>query len=97
MKSTPPGRAIGWTLPVVLGPGGFAIEQLEAPNGMILGVTPAADGRGLIVPELGRWLTQPDATTWLEYQAPGRFRLLIEPGSAAGDGRRADHRARDPR
>ncbi len=27
-----------------------------------------------------------DAATWLEYQSPGRFRLVIDPGSAAADG-----------
>jgi SNF2 family DNA or RNA helicase len=74
------------TLPGALGPGGFAIEQLEDPAGNILGLTRAANGQELIVPELGRWLSGPDATSWLEYQAPGRFRLLIEPGSAADDG-----------
>ena len=73
------------TLPGALGPGGFAIEQLEDPAGNILGLTRAPKGQGLIVPELSRWLPSPDATIWLEYQAPGRFRLLIEPGSAAAD------------
>jgi SNF2 family DNA or RNA helicase len=80
------GDRLTLTLPGALGPGGFALEQLEDPAGTILGLTPTAQGRGLIVPELGRWFLGPDATTWLEYQAPGRFRLLIEPGSAAADG-----------
>ena len=82
----PAGSGDRLTLPGALGPGGFAIEELEDPGGKILGLTPAAQGHGLIVPELGRLLPGPDATTWLEYQAPGRFRLLIEPGSAAIDG-----------
>ena len=72
------------TLPGALGPGGFAVEQVEDPDGTTQGLSP--EGRRLVVPGLGRRLTGPDATTWLEYQAPGRFRLVVEPGTAAAEG-----------
>ncbi len=73
-------------LPGVLGPSGFAIDSLEDLDGNLLDLSGAAEGHGLIVPGLRRVLPTLDATTWLEYQSPGRFKLVVEPGSAAEGG-----------
>ena len=32
-----------------------------------------------VVPGLGRGVTKPASTFWLEYQGSGRFRLIVEP------------------
>ncbi len=74
------------TLPTALGASGFALERVEDPQGRPLEMVSTAGGRGLLVPRLGHWLQGPDAIAWLEYQAPGRFRLVVEPGTASERG-----------
>ena len=73
-------------LPAALGPGGFAVERVEDPSGRPLEPARAEGGRALLVPGLGGMIPGPGAVTWLEYQAPGRFRLVVEPGGAASAG-----------
>ncbi len=73
-------------LPGALGAGGFEVERLEDATGRPLGLSPTPEGRGLAVPGLNRLVKGPDDLTWLEYQAPGRFRLVVEPGSAGSVG-----------
>jgi SNF2 family DNA or RNA helicase len=72
-------------LPGVFGPGGFAVDRLEGPDGRPLVLTPAPGGRGLVVPGLGALLGGPWAVNWLEYRAPGSFRLVVGPGPSAPD------------
>ncbi len=70
------------SLPRVLGPDGFPIEQIEDPAGhpLDLRIDPATSS--LIVPKLGEAVSRTDAAAlWLEYRAPGRFRLIVEPGA----------------
>jgi SNF2 family DNA or RNA helicase len=60
------------------------IETIEDESGRPLTFTPAPAGQGLAIPALEK--APPSvAAFWLEYQAPGKFRLLMEEGlSAAG-------------
>ena len=81
------GAVDGLRLPAALGPGGFAIERLEDDAGRPLEMAIDPTGRRLSVEPPGRWLADPFAAIWLEYQAPGRFRLVVEPGpSGPADG-----------
>ena len=81
------GAVDGLRLPATLGPGGFAIERLEDASGRPLEMAIDPTGRRLSVEPPGRWLSDPFAAIWLEYQAPGRFRLVVEPGpSGLADG-----------
>ena len=73
-----PGRL---SLPAVLGPDGFAIEQIEDSEGRPLESALDPVGHSLIVPELTKIASPTAATLWLEYHSPGRFRLIGEPGS----------------
>jgi SNF2 family DNA or RNA helicase len=59
------------------------VETLEDASGNPLTVRrePAEDG--LLVPELPRLGAGSEDTLWLEYQEPGRFRLLVEGPPAA--------------
>ncbi len=68
-------------LPRVLGPDGFPIERIEAPTGRLLEVEVELDPveHSAVVPGLGRGVTNPASTFWLEYQGSGRFRLIVEP------------------
>ncbi len=75
-----PGRL---SLPGVLGPHGFAIEQIEDREGCPVesALDPATNL--LIVPNLAQVISLPAASLWLEYQVPGRFRLIGEPALSA--------------
>jgi SNF2 family DNA or RNA helicase len=66
-------------LPAVLGPDGFAIEQIEDAEGRR--VESALDWAAnlLIVPKLSQVIALPADSLWLEYRAPGCFRLIAEP------------------
>ena len=66
-------------LPRVLGPDGFPIEKIEDPTGRLLEVKLDPVEHSAAVPGLGRDITNPASTFWLEYQGSGRFRLIVEP------------------
>ncbi|MGE5756152.1 MAG: hypothetical protein ACM35G_10630, partial [Planctomycetaceae bacterium] len=70
-------------LPKVLGPSGFAIERVEDQGGLPMELTRDPAGHPLVVAQPGQLLPDPPAALWLEYQAPGRFRLVAEPGAPA--------------
>jgi SNF2 family DNA or RNA helicase len=79
---TPIGGAGRLSLPRVLGPDGFPIQQIEDPAGRPLDLALDASASSVIVPKLGESLSRLAAgPLWLEYRAPGRFRLIIEPGT----------------
>jgi SNF2 family DNA or RNA helicase len=69
-------------LPAVLGPNGFAVEQIEDVEGHLVDsvVVPGEDS--LILPKSAEIADPLTATYWLEYRAPGRFRLIADPGSS---------------
>jgi SNF2 family DNA or RNA helicase len=69
-------------LPAVLAPDGFAIEQIEDAEGRPVDSVLAPAENSLIVPKLASIVSSSDATLWLEYRAPGRFRLIAEPRSS---------------
>ncbi len=74
------GTVDGLRLPAALGHGGFAIESLEDDAGRPLEMEIDPTGRRLSVVPPGRPLAEPFAAIWLEYQSPGCFRLVVEPG-----------------
>jgi SNF2 family DNA or RNA helicase len=79
---TPIGGAGRLSLPGVLGPDGFPVEQIEDPAGRPLHLSLDASAGSVIVPNLGESLSRIAAgPLWLEYRAPGRFRLIFEPGT----------------
>ena len=80
-------------LPRVLGPDGFPIERIEDPTGRLLEVELDPAEHSAVVPGLGRGVTNPASTFWLEYQGSGRFRLIVRTGSGPAGQRRADNRA----
>jgi SNF2 family DNA or RNA helicase len=69
-------------LPAVLGPDGFALEQIEDAEGRPVDSVLAPAENSLIVPKLAEIASSSAATYWLEYRAPGRFRLIAESGSS---------------
>jgi hypothetical protein len=71
-----PGRL---ALPAVLGPDGFAIEQIEDGEGRPIESALDWAANLLIVPKLAHLITLPADSLWLEYRAPGRYRLVAEP------------------
>ena len=71
-----PGRL---ALPAVLGPDGFAIEQIEDAEGRPVESALDWTANLLVVPKLAQVVTLPADSLWLEYRAPGRFRLIAEP------------------
>ena len=82
MKLPRPGRR-RLSLPAVLGPDGFAIEQIEDAEGRPRGF--GARSRGVIRSSCPSWPRSPllgrDTCGWSIVQ-PGRFRLIAEPGSS---------------
>jgi SNF2 family DNA or RNA helicase len=70
------------SLPRVLGPDGFPIEQIEDPGGRPLDLALDAWAGSIVVPKLAEGLGRSNGPLWLEYRAPGRFRLVVEPGAA---------------
>jgi hypothetical protein len=70
------------SLPRVVGPAGFPIEQIEDPAGRPLDLSLDLATGSLAVPRLGEAVSRSAASAlWLEYRAPGRFRLIVEPGA----------------
>ncbi len=58
------------SLPRVLGPDGFPIEQIEDPAGRPLALTLDAAAGSVVVPKLGEALARSAAgPLWLEYRA----------------------------
>ena len=80
---TPIGSTDRLDLPKVLGPGGYAIEHLEDQLGHSLKSMIDSAGQSLIVPNLHEVITRPVDALWLEYRAPGRFRLVVDWGTSA--------------
>ena len=62
----------------MFGPGGFALDRLEDPDGHPLEMTFDPADHRLIVPGLSRVLSDAGAALWLEYQSPGRLRLVAD-------------------
>src|ERR1700677_4726591 len=75
-----PGRL---SLPAVLGPDGFAIEQIEDAEGHPVESALDPVGHSLTVPKLSKIASLPGATLCREYHSPGRFRLIAEPRSSS--------------
>ena len=70
------------SLPPVLGPDGFAIEHVEDAAGHPLEAAMSSTENSLIVPKLAEIASGPSATLWMEYRAPGRYRLIPDRGPA---------------
>jgi SNF2 family DNA or RNA helicase len=66
------------SFPPVLGPDGFSIEQLEDVTGKPVEALLDATGHSLIVPKLTDIASGRTTTLWLEYRAPGRYRLIAD-------------------
>src|SRR5271155_5729472 len=77
----PIGSTSRLSLPQVLGPDGFAIEQIEDVSGRPLQSALDPAGNSLIVPKLAEVVAGPAAALWLEYRQPGRFRLIVDAGT----------------
>lgn len=73
-------------LPAVFGPSGFAIDRLEDREGRPLEVAAPSAPRLLEVPAIGAVPGRAGEVLWLEYQAPGRYRLNVEPGPGWNEG-----------
>src|SRR5439155_26786560 len=71
-------RAERLLLPETLSANGVAITTLEDEHGRALPVT-RADERSLLLPNANGSLPQRYGALWLEYQEPGRFRLIVDP------------------
>ena len=78
---TPIGGTGRLSVPRVLGPDGFPIEQIEDPAGRPLDLALDASAGSIVVPKLGEGVSRSNGPLWLEYRAPGRFRLIVEPGA----------------
>jgi hypothetical protein len=68
-------------LPLSSGPNGFAIEVIEDDIGRVLRSAIDPSSGAMRLPELGKLVVGQDAILWLEYRRPGRFRLIVEPGT----------------
>jgi len=66
------------SVPLVLGPDGFAIEQIEDSVGHPLESAFDTASGSLVIRELSEIVSAP-AALWLEYREPGRFRLIVDP------------------
>jgi len=77
----PIGSTSRLSLPQVLGPDGFAIEQIEDVSGRPLESTLDLAGNSLLVPKLAEVVAGPADALWLEYRQPGRFRLIVDAGT----------------
>jgi SNF2 family DNA or RNA helicase len=77
----PIGSTSRLSLPQVLGPDGFAIEQIEDGSGRTLESSVDLAGNSLVVPKLAEVSAGPAAALWLEYRQPGRFRLIVDQGT----------------
>ncbi|MFI5454478.1 MAG: DEAD/DEAH box helicase [Isosphaerales bacterium] len=66
------------SVPLVLGPDGFAIEQIENAMGHPLKSAFDAASSSFVIPELSE-IVCASAALWLEYREPGRFRLIVDP------------------
>ena len=77
----PIGSTSRLSLPQVLGPDGFAIEQIEDISGRTLESAVDLAGNSLIVPKLAEVVAGPVTALWLEYRQPGRFRLIVDAGT----------------
>jgi hypothetical protein len=74
-------------LPAAFGADGIEVERVEDAAGKMLGARPEPGGRVLRVPGVEGLAGGPGSVLWLEYQAPGRFRLVHEgPPPPPGDG-----------
>jgi SNF2 family DNA or RNA helicase len=84
---TPEVRSAGRiALPELLIANGLPLEVVEDEHGRTLAARPGREDGHLLLPEWGRSLPGRCAALWLEYLAPGRFRLVPEEGPAPADG-----------
>ena len=73
-------------LPRDLGPDGFGVETVVDPSGKPLASTFDLEGRRVVLVPGDGSVRDPSATPWLECLAPGRFRLVLEPGPSVSAG-----------
>jgi SNF2 family DNA or RNA helicase len=73
-------------VPETLPAAGQAIERVEDENGRPLAASFDPQERTLAVPGLDRLLADPWDAVWLEYQGPGRFRLVVDRAAAGQAG-----------
>src|SRR6476646_8719224 len=78
-------------VPEALSALGASIDVLEDEQGHSLPLTRDAAGRVVKLPDSVRPLLEQAPALWLEYRAPGRFRLLAEPSSADGKTLTTEH------
>jgi len=78
MPSRLPDRLV---LPRSVGPEGFAIEVIEDDSGRVLTSAIDSAASAITIPELSKLVSGQDAVLWLEYRAPGRFRLIAGSGT----------------
>ncbi|HYT89161.1 MAG TPA: SNF2-related protein [Gemmataceae bacterium] len=67
------------TLPPTLRAGDTPIEVVEDESGRALTVSVDPDRPYIHIADLEKVLPAPRGALWLEYRAPGRFRLVVEP------------------
>ncbi len=65
-------------LPAVLGPDGFAIEQIKDAEGRPVESALDWTANLRVVPKLAQVIALPADSLWLENEVPGRFRLIAE-------------------
>jgi SNF2 family DNA or RNA helicase len=65
-------------IPPILGEGDFAIEHIEDSAGRLIKAETDAVSNSLVIPKLADDVASP-AALWLEYRAPGKFRLIVDP------------------
>src|SRR5262249_38696238 len=78
---SPGGRPSGrWRLPEPLRDAGVAVQVIEDDRGRPLSAVIGPDAQHLILPDSAALIPARCDAAWLEYRAPGRFRLLFDEG-----------------
>src|SRR5262249_15303015 len=75
-------RSGRWRVPETLRAAGVRVQVVEDPQGKPLAAVIGPDTTDLVVPDSARLLPPQCDAAWLEYRAPGRFRLLFDEGPA---------------
>jgi SNF2 family DNA or RNA helicase len=71
-----------WSLPETLRDTGVAFQVVEDPQGRPLAAVIGSDASHLLLPDSATLLPAQCDAAWLEYRAPGRFRLFFDEGRA---------------